>query len=66
MDVPPIDRPTFVGSLSNAAVMLNPWSAKMDELAIAWPSRPPPKRAMLCWPCVRRIFRISAIRLSML
>ena len=31
----------------------------MSELAIAWPRLPAPKRAMLCWPEVRRILRIS-------
>ena len=66
MVVPPIGSPTLAGLLSNAAEMLNPWSAKIVELAIAWPSRPAPISAMLCCPCVRRIFRISAIRLSML
>ena len=39
--------------------MLMPCSAKIGELAIAWPRRPAPMRAMLCCPCVRRIFRIS-------
>ena len=34
--------------------------------AIAWPRRPAPISAMLCWPCVRRILRISPSRLSML
>ena len=28
--------------------------------SIACPSRPAPTRAMLCWPCVRRILRISS------
>ena len=36
-----------------------PCSAKIGEDAIAAPSRPAPTSAMLCWPCVRRIFRIS-------
>ena len=31
----------------------------MSELAIAWPRLPAPNRAMLCWPEVRRILRIS-------
>ena len=34
--------------------------------AIACPSRPAPISAMLCWPEVRRIPRISAISASML
>ena len=58
----PIGSPTFDASESNAAAMLKPWSAKIVELAIAWPSRPPPKSAMLCWPWVRRILRISAMQ----
>ena len=62
----PIGSPTFAASVSKAPAMLKPWSAKIVELAIAWPRRPAPKSAMLCWPCVRRILRISAIRLSML
>ena len=32
---------------------------RSSELAIAWPRLPAPKRAMLCWPEVRRILRIS-------
>ena len=55
----PIGRPTFSGSVSKTAAMLIPCSAKIGELAIAWPSRPAPTSAMLCWPCVRRILRIS-------
>ena len=30
--------------------MLIPCSAKIGELAIAWPRRPAPTSAMLCWP----------------
>ena len=56
----------LVRSTSKAAAMLKPWSAKIVELAIAWPRRPAPKRPMLCWPCVRRILRISATSASML
>ena len=41
--------------------MRKPWSAKTPDVAIAWPRFPAPKRAMLCCPEVRRIFRISAI-----
>ena len=36
----PIVRPTLSGSLSKTAAMLIPCSAKIGELAIAWPSRP--------------------------
>ena len=64
--VDPIGPPIFDGSTSKAAGMLKPWSAKTVELAIAWPSRPAPKSAMLCCPCVRRIFRISPLRASTL
>ena len=39
--------------VSKTAAMLMPCSAKIDELAIAWPRRPAPMSAMLCWPCVR-------------
>ena len=35
-------RPTFSGSVSKTAAMLIPCSAKIGELAIAWPSRPAP------------------------
>jgi hypothetical protein len=31
----PIGSPNLLGSVSNAAAMLKPWSAKMVELAIA-------------------------------
>ena len=58
--------PIFSGSLSNTAAMLMPCSAKIGELAIAWPSRPAPMSAMLCCPCVRRILRISPSSESML
>ena len=44
---------------SKTAAMLIPCSAKIGELAIAWPRRPAPTSAMLCCPCVRRILRIS-------
>ena len=54
--------PTFLpirfGSTSKIATTRNPWSAKMSELAIAWPRLPAPNSAMLCWPDVRRILRI--------
>ena len=33
-------RPTFAGSVSKTAAMLIPCSAKIGELAIAWPRRP--------------------------
>src|SRR3954454_4244578 len=36
----PTGSPTLPGSLSKTAAMLMPGSAKMGELAIAWPSRP--------------------------
>ncbi len=62
----PIASPTLSGSLSKTAAMWIPCSAKIGELAIAWPSRPAPTSAMLCWPCVRRIFRISPSSESML
>ena len=61
----PTRRPTLSGSMSKTAAMLIPCSAKIEELPIAWPSRPAPTSAMLCWPWVRRIFRISPTRLSM-
>ena len=61
----PIGSPTFAASVSKAPAMLKPWSAKIVELAIAWPRRPAPKSAMLL-AYVQRILRISAIRLSML
>ena len=64
--IEPIGRPTFSGSLSKTAAMLIPCSAKIGELAIAWPSRPAPISAMLCCPCVRRILRISPSSESML
>ncbi len=51
--------PTASGSTSKMATTWKPWSAKMSELAIACPRCPAPKRAMLCWPEVRRILRIS-------
>ena len=56
----PTSLPTTAGSTSNMATIWKPWSANTSELAIAWPSLPAPKRAMLCWPEVRRILRISA------
>ena len=62
----PMLRPTFSGSVSKTAAMLMPCSAKIGELAIAWPRRPAPTRAMLCCPCVRRILRISPSSESML
>ena len=65
-ETPPTTRPTFAGSLSKTAAMLIPCSAKIGELAIAAPSRPAPTSAMLCWPCVRRILRISESSESML
>ncbi len=55
----PISVPTFDSSTSKTATTWNPWSAKIAEEAIAWPRWPAPKRAMLCWPAVRRILRIS-------
>ena len=64
--IEPIDPPTFSGSLSKTAAMLIPCSAKIGDEAIASPSRPAPTRAMLCWPCVRRILRISPSSESML
>ena len=62
----PRRRPIFSGSLSKIAAMWMPCSAKIDELAIAWPSRPAPISAMLCCPWVRRILRISLSSESML
>src|SRR5579862_7410551 len=56
----PIGCPTFAGSVSTTAAMLIPCSAKIDDDAIAWPSRPAPTSATLCWPCVRRILRITS------
>ena len=50
--------PDLLRSTSKIATTLKPWSAKMSELAIAWPRWPAPKRAMLCWPDVRRILLI--------
>ena len=47
------------GRRRTSATTWKPWSAKIAELAIAWPRLPAPKRAMLCWPEVRRILRIS-------
>src|SRR6185312_12948371 len=55
----PISCPTFDSSTSKTATTWKPWSAKIAEEAIAWPRWPAPKRAMLCWPAVRRILRIS-------
>jgi hypothetical protein len=64
--MPPTSLPTTSLSTSNMATIWKPWSAKMSELAIACPRLPAPKRAMLCWPEVRRILRISATRDSTL
>ena len=50
--------------MSNTAAIVIPCSMKIGEPAIAWPSRPAPTSAMLCWPCVRRILRISPSRPS--
>jgi hypothetical protein len=58
--------PILAGSSSKIVTMWKPWSAKIDDPAMAWPSRPAPTSAMLCWPEVRRIPRISAISASML
>ena len=55
----PSGVPIFAWSVSKTAAIVIPCSAKIGELAIAWPRRPAPTRAMLCWPCVRRILRIS-------
>ena len=66
MATPPTSVPIFAGSSSKIVTMWNPWSAKIDEPAIACPSRPAPISAMLCCPDVRRIPRISAISASML
>ena len=55
----PARWPTCSGSTSKIATIWKPWSAKMSELAIAWPRCPAPNSAMLCWPEVRRILRIS-------
>ena len=38
------------GSASNTPAMWKPWSPKMLDEAIAWPSWPAPTSAMLCWP----------------
>ena len=57
--------PTLSGSTSKIAEIRKPWSAKTPLLAIACPRLPEPNSAMLCWPDVRRIFRIWAIRMSM-
>jgi hypothetical protein len=46
--VPPTSEPIMVGLESKTAAMLMPCSAKIGELAIAWPSRPAPISAMLC------------------
>src|SRR5688572_8843873 len=56
----PTRWPILSGSLSSTAATVMPCSAKIGELAIALPSRPAPTSAMLCWPCVRRICRISS------
>ena len=39
---PPSSVPIFAGSSSKIVTMWKPWSAKIDEPAIAWPSRPAP------------------------
>jgi hypothetical protein len=56
----PTFLPTSFGEVSKIETIVKPWSAKMSEDAIAWPRLPAPKRAMLCWPEVWRILRISA------
>ena len=66
MRTSPESLPTLAGSLSKTPAMLKPWSAKMLDFEMAWPSEPAPMRTMLCWPDVRRILRISPIRKSML
>jgi len=45
---PPSAVPTLSWSLSNAAAMVMPCSAKIGEDAIAAPSLPAPTSAMLC------------------
>ena len=47
----------------NIAIVI-PCSPKIGDPAIACPSRPAPTSAMLCWPCVRRMRRISPRRPS--
>ena len=56
----PIGCPSFASSVSTTTAMLIPCSAKIEDEAIAWPSRPAPTSATLCWPCVRRILRIAS------
>src|SRR3954452_20488492 len=60
----PIGCPSFDSSVSTTTAMLIPCSAKIEDEAIAWPRRPAPTSATLCWPWVRRIFRIASSRSS--
>ena len=56
--IPPIFLPASFGETSKIETIRNPWSAKMSDVAMAWPRWPAPNSAMLCWPEVRRILRI--------